>query len=130
MGFIVIQVIVNMFETVGIRTKDIYEGLETRKQQLEDAFGSDEEAFWKAVLTGVNDSRLKMTMESHVHAISDEDLSEADLSALPHEVIEWLKLNRRKEHEEDEEVVALEKTFHFQQFDSNQRTHIHLLHQL
>ena len=120
----VVQVTINMLQTVGI---DVQLGadLDVEERELQ-TFDRDEAEFWKGTLKDVHDSRLKMTMESHVHALSDEDLNEGDLSTLPLDAIAWLKLNRECEDEEEEEeraeVQPVEKKFHFQQFSSKERT--------
>ena len=120
-----VQMTRNMLEKVGVPTTCDTE--EVEKEWLElGTSGTSESEFWEEVLASVDHSRLTMTMESHVHELSDEDFNESDLSRLPLEMIDWLKLNResdeKEEEEEKEAVEIVEKTFHFQQMDSNNST--------
>lgn len=120
----VVQVTMKMLQTVGI-DMELGADLDVEEREL-GTFDTDEAQFWKDTLKDIRDSRLQLTMESHVHALSDEDFNEADLSALPLHAIEWLKLNRVCEGEEEEEekaeVQPVEKKFHFQQFSSKEST--------
>ena len=119
-----VQMTMNMLAAVGVQIQQPFEDPE---HELREA--CDEAVFWDKMLNHVDNSRMKIAKETHVHALSDDDINESDLSTLPQEVIEWLKLNRNTEtttEEKDEasppDAVAVEKSFHFQQFESNQRT--------
>ena len=117
-----------MLEKVGVSTTCDSEEGEKEWDDLGTS-GTYESEFWKEVLSSADHSRLTMTMESHVHALSDDDFNQSDLSLLPLEMIDWLKLNREsdekeEEEEEEKEVEIVEKTFHFQQIDSNNSTWI------
>ena len=114
----VLQMSKKMLQTLGIAFQEV--DAEMEAQEI-----ADEATLWKRMFEDVNDSRLKITMETHVHAISDEDINESDLSSLPLEVLDWLKLNREQEDDEMKEAVEpvepVEKNFHFARIDSDKR---------
>ena len=117
----VIDMTRSMIRVLGVRI--IQDDDQLSAVDWNDLWSTCEVKFWSELFKGVDTSRLQMTMESHLHALSDEDIPESDLSSLSPDLIDLLKRNRHDEDVEREvaEVRVVERDFHFQRTTHNER---------